>query len=130
MALVYEMANTVKSKATIDHKISRTQQLSYDFLKALKQHSHAERTVAFYADKLHISPNHLSDSVKKTFGKSAMKLINETTVLALKIQLTNPNLTIAQIANEFSFSSQQHLSQFYKNHTGLSPLQYRKQLNS
>lgn len=130
MAFIYELSSTAKSKGIIDRKISRTQQLSYDFLKSIKQYCHTERTVAFYADQLHITPNHLSDSVKKTFGKSAMKLINETTVLALKVQFSNPNLTIAQIADEFSFSSLQHLSQFYKNHTGLSPLQYRKQLNS
>lgn len=130
MVLIYEMANVMKNRVTLDVKMSRSKQLAFDFLKSLKKNCYTERSVAFYAGQLYISPNHLSEVVKKTFGKSAMKVINETTVLALKIQLSDPRLTIAQIADDFCFSSLQHLSQFYKNHTGLSPLQYREQLNS
>ncbi|UTW64071.1 AraC family transcriptional regulator [bacterium SCSIO 12741] len=130
MAMVYELANTEQCQQNFTGKISRSQHIAYAFLKSVKQNCQTERTVGFYAKELFITPNHLSESVKKTFGKSAMKLINETTVLALKIQFSNPNLTIEQIGFEFSFSSLQHLSLFYKKHTGLSPRQYRDQLNS
>lgn len=130
MVFLYELKSVAKLKDGFSQSLSRTQDISLRFIKLVKSNCKTNRSVSFYASKLHLTPNHLSDSVKQIFGKSALKIINDITILLLKIELSDLNSSVTQIAVDFSFSSLQHLSQFYKNHTGLSPLQYRERLDS
>jgi len=88
-----------------------------------------QRSVSFYADKLHLSPKHFSSVIKAQTGKSAGEWIDEMVLLEAKVLLQNKSLSIAQIADILHFTDQSTFGKFFKTNQGRSPLDYRKSLN-
>lgn len=56
-------------------KISRKEDILWRFLSLLTQHYKENRSVDFYADKLCISPKHLSSVIKQLSHKTAHEII-------------------------------------------------------
>jgi AraC family transcriptional activator of pobA len=92
--------------------------LARDFIK--------ERSVAYYADNLNVTRKYLSEVIKKNSGKTAGDWIDDFIVLEAKVLLQNKTLTINQISEMLNFSNQSVFGKFFKNSTGFSPLEYRK----
>lgn len=109
--------------------LSRTQQLLFQFKKQLAIDYIRQRNVSYYAQKLHVSPKYLTTIVKEESGKTAGEWIDEMVLLEAKIILQNKELTIAQVADQLNFNDQSTFGKFFKNLTGHSPLEYRKQLS-
>jgi len=89
-----------------------------DFLK--------QRSVEYYADSLNVTRKYLSEVIKKNSGKTASEWITEIVIQEAKVLLQNKSLTINQISDELNFQNQSAFGRFFKNHTGISPLEYRK----
>ncbi|WP_437918794.1 AraC family transcriptional regulator [Sphingobacterium sp. LRF_L2] len=54
---------------------SRTHELIDEFYVLISKYAHAERTVSFYADKLHLTPQYLSTFLKQHTGKSVLQWV-------------------------------------------------------
>ncbi len=106
--------------------INRQAALFRSFERELKMNYRREREVAFYADKLCISPKYLSAVVLEHTGKSALKCINEYVANECQALLLSTNLTFQQISDKLNFPSQAVFSKFFKRMTGLSPRDFRK----
>jgi AraC family transcriptional regulator, transcriptional activator of pobA len=78
-----------------------------------------------YADKLAITPNHLTQTVNQLTGKTSSQIIKSKQVLEIKRLLVHSNLTVTEIANRLNFPDQSYFTRFFKRETGVSPLQYR-----
>ncbi|MFD2247606.1 AraC family transcriptional regulator [Pontibacter ruber] len=87
-----------------------------------------QKTVAFYADQLHISANYLNILCKRHLQVPAMFLIHNRFLLEAKRLLHASELSIMDIAFELGFSDLAHFSNFFKNKTGVSPRSFRSQL--
>jgi AraC family transcriptional activator of pobA len=85
-----------------------------------------ERSVGYYADSLNVTRKYLSEVIKKNSGKTAGDWIDDFIVLEAKVLLQDKTLTINQISEMLNFSNQSVFGKFFKNHTGFSPLEYRK----
>ena len=59
-----------------DKKKDHREVLVIEFVRLLIDNGKREREVAFYADKLNVSPVYLSRSIKHFIGMPAIKLIN------------------------------------------------------
>jgi len=108
--------------------LTRSQLITADFKKLVNTHYATERSLAFYADKLCISPKHLAETVKETTGKRAVAWLAEAVVLEAHILLQNPALTIGQISDTLHFADQSTFGRFFRTNTGVSPASYRQQL--
>ena len=97
-----------------------------NFKKLLKKEYQKQRSVNFYADKLNITAKHLSEILKKQSGKTAGEWIDEVIILEAKVLLQNKTLSVAEVSEFLNFSDQSVFGKFFKTHTGLTPLQYRK----
>lgn len=106
---------------------SNKRQLLFRYLENLTLHIITNHNVKFYADKLFITPGYLNKITKEYVGKSAKRLIEEALIIHAKILLHNEKLTITEIAENLHFSSTASFSVFFKQHTSLSPSQFRKQ---
>ncbi len=96
------------------------------FLSLVHIHSREQREVAFYADKLCISPRYLSFITKQiTQTKSAKDMINEHIILDIKVLLQSTRLSIQEIAHLLNFPDQSYLGRYFKRYTGKSPSGYR-----
>ena len=105
---------------------TRQEQLTDDFLQLLLKHYVRERSVAFYADKLCLTPKYLSMTVKKVTGHSILDWINEVVIIEVKKQLKGTDKTVLQISEEMNFPNPSFFGQYFKQYTGMTPLQYKK----
>ena len=90
--------------------------------------SSTEREVAYYAQRLNVSPKYLSSTVKRITGQSVSKYIHRHTVPIMKEYLENEHLSLTQIAELMNFSSLSHFSHYCTKHLGQSPSEYRQSL--
>lgn len=80
-----------------------------------------------YASEIHISPKHLSQTVKDITGMVAKDHIQERIILEAKRLLLHTELSIKEIAYEVGFAEPLHFSGFFKKKVKVSPSQFRKQ---
>jgi AraC family transcriptional regulator, transcriptional activator of pobA len=124
--LILEIVASIKRKL-VDNPChySRKVYLTFQFLKLVREHIKAQRSVTFFADLLYVTPKHLSICVKEITGKNCGEIIGEMVVTEAKALLHNPELTIGHVADELQFSDQFFFSKYFKKRTGMSPLHYR-----
>lgn len=128
LSLVLIIASLMENSkpGTNDLPVSRAENLTRLFFNLLLQHCTAEKNVRFYADKLCITPKYLSMSIKSVTGHSVQEWINEAVVIEAKRYIKTTDLTIQQIADELHFTTSSSFVRFFKQHTGNTPLGYRK----
>lgn len=110
----------------LQHKEStRIQLLSERFLALVTEYHNRERGVAFYADKLCITPKYLSKLIKQATGRSAPEWIDAYVILEAKNLLRYSGKSIKEIVQDLNFPSQSVFYKYFKSHTGLTPSEYR-----
>jgi len=125
--LIYEINSFHKLQHTAKPPLAEPiSPLLVNFKQLLYKEFIRERSVAFYADKLNITPKHLSDLLKKQTGKTAGEWIDEAIILEAKVLLQNKELSVSQVSEQLNFSDQSVFGKFFKTHTTLSPLRYRQ----
>jgi AraC family transcriptional activator of pobA len=107
---------------------TRSQLIAAEFKQLVNTHYATERSLAFYADKLCITPKHLAETVKEATGKRAVAWLAEAVLLEAHVLLQNPALAIGQIADTLHFADQSTFGRFFRNNTGVSPAGYRQRL--
>jgi AraC family transcriptional activator of pobA len=105
-------------------KVPRDQELFRQFKYLVHQYCNKERSLPFYADKLGITPHHLSAVIRKASDKSVMYWINRAVILKAKLMLRTSNLLGYEIADRLNFPSDSAFSRFFKRETGITPKQY------
>ena len=82
-------------------------------------------TVAWFADKLNLSPNYFGDLVKRELGISAQEYIQRHIIEQAKYLLVNERMTVSQAAYALGYKYPNHLSRVFKHATGISPNEYK-----
>ena len=83
--------------------------------------------VAYYADKLCITPRYLSMITKDVLGIPAGDVIDNDIIAKANVLLRS-NLSLKEIADQLHFSDQSSFGKFFKKHTGQTPATYRAKL--
>jgi AraC-like DNA-binding protein len=97
-----------------------------EFITLLKKNYKEKRETSFYAKKLCITPKYLTTLLKDITGKTVHEWIDEYVSVESKALLRSTKMTIDQISDSLSFSSQDNFSKFFKRVVGISPTEYRK----
>ncbi len=97
-----------------------------DILELIREHHHNERTLDFYARKMNLSVKTLSRKTRDKINTSLGQLIRSQLVLSAKKMLAE-DAPVSEIAYRLGFEEPQHFSHFFKNHTRLSPSEYKLQ---
>lgn len=82
-------------------------------------------TIDYFANKIHLSANYLSDLLKKETGYSAKDTINNFIIEKSKILLLSDGDSIAGIAYKLGFNYPHYFGRLFKAKTGLTPNEYR-----
>lgn len=103
-----------------------------DFETKLKAYFNSELIVdkgiptpIYFGNELNMSPNYLSDLLKKETGKSIKEHIDAYIIRKAKNVLLNSKNSISEIAYDLGFEYPQSFTRMFKKKTGVSPNQYR-----
>ena len=127
-SLMLELGNifSAKKEFTASPALSRKEDLLEQFLKLLFENCREQHGVAYYAERLFITPQYLSLILKTLTGKSANKWIDDALIMEARVLLKAPQATVQQVADLLHFSDQSTFGKFFKKHMGVSPMEYRK----
>jgi AraC family transcriptional activator of pobA len=114
---------------------NRSSQIVKEFKRTLEKHYRdlsnglVEKAyrVQDYADAQSLHPNYLSNVIKIKTGKAIGTWIAEKTISEAKALLQNSAISIKEIAYRLGFTESTHFSNYFKKHTQLSPVLFRKQ---
>ena len=112
----YQRRNINRSRATY---------IVRNFIELVNADNGSHRSLNYYADQMCYTNKHLSNIVKKVTGKSPSQFIKENTIKQIKYKLRQSNLSIKELADYFGFPTASFFGKFVKEHTGMSPMQYR-----
>ncbi|MBE9040086.1 helix-turn-helix domain-containing protein [Oscillatoriales cyanobacterium LEGE 11467] len=85
-------------------------------------------SLAEIADATGISQYHLCRLFKQVTGQSPWQYVIQQRIEIAKQQLKTSKHTIAEISDRLGFSSQGQFSNFFRKHTGISPMTYRRKI--
>lgn len=90
------------------------------------QHEASLKKAGDYADRMAIHVNHLNAAVHEVTGRSTTAHINERLLKEAKSLLSHTGWSVAEIAYSLGFEYASYFNNFFKKHTGITPLAFRK----
>ena len=105
---------------------SRQQEIYTQFMEELKENYAQERKIAWYADKICVTPRYLSRVIHDISGHFAGEHIDLFVIAEAKHMLRNGGYTILQVSEMLNFTSQSLFSRFFKKMAGCSPREFQQ----
>ena len=127
-ALFYDIYNIIDKRIPTENNcgMSRKEELFKMFMNEVADNYKKERSVSFYANKLCLTPKHLSGVVKEVSGKTAGEWIDRLVILEARAMLKTTEMSIQQIAEHLNFANQSFFGKYFKHYVGVSPKEYRR----
>ena len=82
-------------------------------------------SVAYFAEKVILSPGYFGDLIKKETGLTAQRYIQNKVIDLSKQYVMDKELTINQVAYKLGFQYPQHFTRLFKQQVGVTPTEYR-----
>ena len=95
------------------------------FLALAQQNARTEREVAYYADKLCITPKYLSQVSRSVTGLPASQWIQFYAAFELVSLLDDTTKTLTEVSDLMHFENLSHFSRYVKKTLGKTPSEYR-----
>ena len=87
-------------------------------------------TVNYMASHLHLSSKYLSDLLKQETGKTALELIHLYVMSEAENLLVAGDRSISEIAYQLGFENPPYFSRLFRKEIGMSPKEYKNQLQN
>lgn len=100
-----------------------------DFMQLLSQYSKTQHNVAFYADKLCITPKYLNEICRKKTQHTAKEVITRSVIAQIKNALIISGTSVQRIAYDFNFCDQSSFGKYFKKAVGMAPMAFRNKHN-
>ncbi len=105
---------------------TRSEELYNQFLDAVERYYNRYADVAFYAEQLNVSPRYLGQVTRRIAKRSPKAIIDERITNEITKLITTTNKPLKDVARWLGFSSQAHLSRFFKKRKGVSPTEFQQ----
>lgn len=107
---------------------NRQHEIYMQFIREVQRNYQKERSVAYYADRLCITPKYLSQTVQKASGRLAGEWISEYVILEAKALIKSHCYTIQQISEMLHFPNPSFFGRYFKKKVGCTPKAYQKNI--
>ena len=87
---------------------------------------HGTPSIEYFADKVFLSSNYLSDLLKRETGYTAKDQINNFIIEKAKTLLVSESNSVSEIAYTLGFNYPHYFSRLFKTKTGMTPQEYRQ----
>lgn len=127
-SLGFELCYVYDGQARVSQREHlREEELLRAFLRLVEENCRQHRGLKFYAERLAITPKHLSLSIKRISGHSGAEWIDYVLIIHLKKTLRTSPLTIQQVADLYNFPNNSFFGKYFKKHTGMTPREFKMQ---
>lgn len=110
--------------------IDQTAWITQQFIDLLQQGLvRKHRTVSYYASRLNISPQYLSECCFKFSGHNASFFIEHFTAEEIARMLTCEDLQITDVAYRLNFNTTNYFTRYVKRILGMTPSEYKARYN-
>lgn len=122
----YDYLSRFPDEKPVERGSRRTRELFDKFMHLLENKYRVSRDVSYFASLMHITPKYLNTVVQRMTGHKVKTIIDHYAVLQLKLTLKSSKKTVKEIAWEHRFSDVSFFCRYFKQHTGMTPYQFRK----
>ena len=120
---------TYFSQLTMKYQDERLPSLHFArFLLEARYNCSKHRDVAWYANKVGVTPKYLTEVSKDATNRPAGDWIDEYAAIILRKELSAENLSLTDLAKEMNFSSLPAFTRYVKRVLGCSPSEFRDSL--
>ncbi len=97
------------------------------FIKLVEENLKEQHSVQFYADCLCITPNYLNELVHSVLYTSAKQYIRNKVMNEARKLLAYTDIPVSEIALILHFSTVSYFIRSFRQHTGKTPFNYRRE---
>lgn len=129
-SLLYVLSGLIKKNTAKDQEENKSSQtrlyiLFERFMSLVSEFHTSERGMAFYAQRLGMTPKYLSRLIKQVSGRSAPDWIDSFVIQEAKSMLKYTDESIKEIVYKLNFVNASVFYKFFKAQTGMTPSEYR-----
>ena len=95
------------------------------FIQFVNEHCEKHRDMEFYADKICLSKQYLSNIISEVSKRKASSWIEEALITRAKVLSRHDEMSVNEISDSLGFSEPSNLTRYFKRVTGMTPLEYR-----
>lgn len=117
---IYKMQNNLYLSSQ-----SRKYEIYQDFLQLVMKYYTIHHGTSFYAEHLGLSLPHFCSTIKKVAGNTPLEVIASIILMDAKSRLKSTNEPVKNIALSLGFNNISFFNKFFKQHTGVTPQEYR-----
>lgn len=127
LAMFYDLSDVIMRLSVNGNSGHSSSELIFiKFIRLLEANYKQERRVGWYAGQLDITAKYLSETVKAVSHRTPNEWIDNYVTIEMRILLRNSSKSIKEITEELHFANQSFFGKYFKEHTGMSPSEYRK----
>ena len=124
------MVETERNKQSDNAPAAHRQKLADRFMQLVEQSGGRIRKVDEFATQLNVTSKYLSMLMKETMNRRPSDIIHLFTLKAIEHRLRFTDMNIQQIANDLDFPNASFFGTYFKEHTGMTPMEYRKKYHN
>ena len=130
LELLSMMRRHTDLSSDMDHSADQTpnfhkKRIIDQFMRLLEQSDGRIRRVDVFASQLNITPRYLSAILKEVMNRRPSVYIQLFTMKAIEHRLRFTEMTMQEIAYDLRFPNASFFGKYFKEHTGMTPLEYR-----
>ena len=95
------------------------------FMRLVEESDGRIRRVDEFASQLNVTPKYLSTILKEVMNRRPSTYIQLYTLKAIERRLRFTDMTMQEIANDLNFPNPSFFGKYFKEHAGMTPMEYR-----
>lgn len=124
-AFLFQIANSFEKSINSSQVIVNN--TAAELRELIGTHYITQPNTSFYAEKLGITNKKLNEIALQSFGATVKQLLQDTLLLAIKREIKLGEKSSKEIAFDLGFEDPAYFTRFFKKHTGMTPIQFRKE---